>query len=82
MGTGASTASSISEKNRLDWVSRIPCFQSLSSSHLNQLSAKISILTFEKDSKIIKQGSTGSLFGILVQGKVSISARGPNDKGE
>ena len=83
MGGGVShpvtaSATSTSEKNRLDWISRIPCFQTLSPKHLNQLSGKISILTFKKDEKIITQGGTGSLFGILVSGSVSISATAPS----
>ncbi|GMH78207.1 hypothetical protein TrST_g889 [Triparma strigata] len=75
MGAGASIGA---QSDIITWISRIPCFASLTSEHLQSLATKIEVLNFAKGERLINEGQVGSLFGILVQGTVQISARGPN----
>lgn len=75
MGAGASIGA---QSDIITWISRIPCFATLTPSHLQSLATKVEVLNFSKGERLINEGQVGSLFGILVQGTLQISARGPN----
>ncbi|GMH54872.1 hypothetical protein TL16_g01772 [Triparma laevis f. inornata] len=75
MGAGASIGA---QSDIITWISRIPCFATLTPSHLQSLATKVEVLNFSKGEHLINEGQVGSLFGILVQGTLQISARGPN----
>ena len=75
MGSSASISGGQSE--RVEWISKIPCFSTLNDAYLASLATKITVFRFSKGEKIITEGHVGNLFGILVEGTVQISAIGP-----
>jgi len=80
MGAGAGGLSQHLDnaEEKLQWISKIPCFAPLSHDTLLALAAQVTVLNYSKGEYIIEQGQVGSLFGILVQGVVQISAIGPS----
>jgi len=76
MGGGSSIPGGLEDK--IEWISKIPCFRTLDEDHMNSLSSKVVLQEYKKGENVITEGQVGSLFGILVSGSVQISARGPN----
>jgi len=68
MGHGSSTPGGLSDK--IQWISKIPCFQSLDEAHMISLSSKVVVQEYKKGDTLIMEGQVGSLFGILVSGSV------------
>ena len=64
--------------NKLSWIETMPCFSNLSDGQLELVANKVQLFSFKSNEFIIQEGTIGRLFGILVKGKVEISAIGPS----
>jgi CRP-like cAMP-binding protein len=83
MGAGASLGSGISSgdaQSRLAWMRKMPCFSSLDDVKIKKVADKAHQMVYAKNEKIIEEGTVGTLFGILIQGTVVITATGAGGK--
>eukprot|EP00620_Florenciella_sp_RCC1587_P014408 CAMPEP_0182563278 /NCGR_PEP_ID=MMETSP1324-20130603/5451_1 /TAXON_ID=236786 /ORGANISM="Florenciella sp., Strain RCC1587" /LENGTH=641 /DNA_ID=CAMNT_0024776433 /DNA_START=349 /DNA_END=2270 /DNA_ORIENTATION=+ len=83
MGAGASLINGVDKADLtpeeiIVWLKDIPCFKSLDDLTLQAAAEKVTIKTYKAGDEVVRQGAVGTLFGILVQGELEISAEGPD----
>lgn len=61
-----------------DMLSEVPLFQGLSKRHLHKLAHAVKAVRFSAGRVIVKEGSSGTMFFVIVNGKASVISESAN----
>ncbi len=56
----------------------MPCFSHLDINEKNKVAAYLEVKRCQGGDVVVRQGTPGQIFGLLVQGELKITAAGPN----